>query len=162
MLPNCRSPLCQLLFGLLPAMALTQSALADDHQHRLAVPLLPKYQQECSACHLAYPPGMLPAASWRRVMNRLSNHFGTDASLDPTTGKEITVWLAAHAGTRKGAQQEPPDDRITRSAWFSRKHHEMSAATWQLPKVKSAANCAACHIRSDQGDFNEHNVRIPR
>ena len=22
-----------------------------------------KYQQECAACHIAYPPGMLPAAS---------------------------------------------------------------------------------------------------
>jgi hypothetical protein len=27
-------------------------------------PLLPQYKQECAACHLAYPAGMLPAKSW--------------------------------------------------------------------------------------------------
>ena len=32
-----------------------------------SVPLLPKYQQECAACHVAYPPGMLPADSWQRL-----------------------------------------------------------------------------------------------
>ena len=43
-----------------------------------------------------------------------------------------------------------------------REHDEVPAATWKLPAVKSAANCAACHTQADQGDFNEHNVRIPR
>ena len=38
----------------------------------------------------------------------------------------------------------------------------LPAATWQRPAVKSASNCAACHTRADQGDFDEHTVRIPR
>ena len=59
--------------------------------------MLPKYQQECAACHLAYPPGLLPAASWQRLMGNLPQHFGTDASLDPATVKEIGQWLQAHA-----------------------------------------------------------------
>ena len=25
------------------------------------------YSQECAACHLAYPPGLLPAASWQAL-----------------------------------------------------------------------------------------------
>jgi mono/diheme cytochrome c family protein len=28
--------------------------------------------------------------------------------------------------------------------------------------VKSAANCIACHTQADQGNFDEHTVRIPR
>jgi hypothetical protein len=43
-----------------------------------------------------------------------------------------------------------------------REHREVSPSTWNLPGVKSAANCVACHTRADQGDFNEHTVRIPR
>lgn len=43
------------------------AARADDRTQ--SVPLLPKYQQECSSCHVAYPPDMLPAASWQRLMN---------------------------------------------------------------------------------------------
>ena len=126
------------------------------------VPLLPKYRQECSACHVAYPPGMLPAASWQRVMGNLQNHYGTDASLDAATIQELSGWLKAHVGTYKRVSAPPPDDRITRSAWFIREHNDMPAATWKLPAVKSAANCAACHTQADQGDFRERNIRIPR
>lgn len=95
-------------------------------------------------------------------MNNLPHHFGTDASLDPATVKELSGWINAHAGTYKRVSEEPPQDRITRTAWFVRKHDEVSAATWKRASVKSASNCSACHTTADKGDFNEHNVRIPR
>jgi hypothetical protein len=105
---------------------------------------------------------MLPAASWQHLMNNLPRHYGTDASLDAASVKELSTWLAANAGTYKRVREEPPEDRITRSAWFIRKHDEVPAATWKLPAVKSAARCTACHAQAEQGDFNERNVRIPR
>lgn len=150
------------LFGVAAAIVTTRAAIADDGKASRRVPLLPQYQQECAACHSAYPPGMLPAASWQRVMNNLPRHYGTDASLDAATTKRISTWLVVHAGTYQRARGQPPEDRITRSTWFMREHDEIPATTWKLPAVKSAANCVACHSRSEQGDFNEHNVRIPR
>jgi mono/diheme cytochrome c family protein len=152
----------RVLFGFITALGLGTAALAEDDKRAPRVPLLPKYQQECAACHVAYPPGLLPAAAWQRVMNGLARHYGTDASLDPATVKELSAWLSANAGTSRRARETPPGDRITRSAWFVREHDEVTAATWKLPAVKSAANCAACHTQADQGDFNEHNIRIPR
>jgi nitrate/TMAO reductase-like tetraheme cytochrome c subunit len=150
---------------LLPALAAAASfqpsARADDDAHA-RVSLLPKYQQECGACHLAYPPDLLPTRSWQRIMNTLNKHFGTDASLDASVAKELSIWLTANAGTGKRARQAPPEDRITRAPWFEREHDEVAAATWKLPVVKSAANCAACHTKADQGDFRERNIRIPR
>jgi mono/diheme cytochrome c family protein len=143
----------------LAAAALTQAAFADRAPR---VPLLPQYQQECAACHVAFPPGMLPAASWQRLIANLARHYGTDASLDAATTQELSTWLSSHAGTYKRVRDAPPDDRITRSAWFTREHHEVSAATWKLPAVKSASNCAACHTQADQGDFSERYIRIPR
>ncbi|MBC5784714.1 diheme cytochrome c [Ramlibacter sp. USB13] len=142
------------------AVAAVVPALADER--RAAVPLLPQYRSECAACHIAYPPGMLPAASWQRLMANLPQHFGTDASLDAATVQSISHWLQANAGTYKRVREEPPQDRITRSAWFQRKHDDVSPATWKLPAVKSPANCAACHTTADQGVFDEHRVRIPR
>ena len=47
---------------LLAFTSFTAHADDDEHEGRARIPLLPKYQQECSACHVAYPPGMLPAA----------------------------------------------------------------------------------------------------
>jgi hypothetical protein len=144
------------------ALAAFGTAHAGEGEHALRVPLLPKYQQECASCHVAYPPGLLPAASWRRVMGGLSRHYGADASLDAATAAELSSWLAANAGSLRRARDEPPQDRITQSAWFLRKHDEVPARTWKLPAVKSPSNCVACHARAEQGDFNEHNVRLPR
>ena len=150
----------RILLVLLVTAGFGRTALADGGKR--LVPLLPRYQQECAACHLAYPPAMLPAASWRRLMNDLPRHYGTDASLDAAAVQEIGSWLGTHAGTYKRVREEPPQDRITRSAWFIRKHDEVPAATWKLPVVKSAANCAACHQGAEQGSFSERNIRIPQ
>lgn len=128
------------------------------------VPLLPKYAQECSACHVAYPAGFLPAASWQRVMAGLGKHYGTDASLDEASVREISGWLKANAGTYKRVSEEPPENRITKSAWFLRKHREgeVPANVWKRASVGSAANCTACHTNAEKGNFNEHEVRIPK
>jgi Dihaem cytochrome c len=149
----------------LAALQAAAPAQADDSGNARRVQLSPKYQQECAACHLAYPPGMLPAPSWQRLMNTLPQHFGTDASLDAASVRQIGDWLQAHAASGRWAQRDgasPPEDRITRSAWFLREHREIGAAIWARPSVKSPSNCAACHTRADQGDFDEHDIRIPR
>lgn len=138
------------------------AAHADSDTARVAP--LPKYQQECAACHLAFPPGMLPAGSWQHVMGTLDKHYGTDASLDETARREISGWLKANAGTYKRVSEEPPQDRITKSAWFLRKHRdgEVPAGVWKRAAVGSPSNCAACHTNAAKGNFNEHEVRIPK
>lgn len=149
-----------LIGSALSLFAWASSATADGGGTRTA--MLPQYTTECAACHTAYPPGLLPAASWDRIMGNLSKHFGTDASLDPATTQELTRWIKANAGTYKRVREEPPQDRITRSTWFVRKHDEVPASTWKRPAIKSASNCAACHTTANKGDFDEDNVRIPR
>lgn len=143
------------------AAAATATAAAGDDGRR-TVQLLPRYAQECGACHVPYPPGLLPKASWQRLMHDLPNHFGSDASVDAATLKELDAWLAANAGGGRRAAEAPPQDRITRSQWFIREHREVAPAVWKSPLVKSPANCAACHTQAARGDFDEDTVRIPR
>lgn len=143
-------------------LALGLAAQADERGPRL--PLLPKYQQECAACHIAYPPGMLPATSWQHVMKTLDQHYGSDASLDAASVREIGIWLQTHAGTYKRVSEAPPQNRITQSAWFLRKHNarEVAPDVWKRAVVGSAANCAACHTQAAQGSFSEREIRIPK
>lgn len=148
--------------ALLAVLALATGALAEGGSRAAPVSALPAYAQECGACHVAYPPGLLPAASWERLMGSLSKHFGTDASLDPAMQREISRWLGANAGTYKRVREAPPEDRITASAWFVRKHSEVAPAVWRRPAVAGAANCTACHAGAAQGRFSEHDVRIPQ
>jgi hypothetical protein len=92
-------------------------------------------------------------------MSDLPHHFGTDASLDAAALQALAAWLQAHAGP---GRDPPPEDRITRSRWFVREHREVPAATWRLPAVQTPSRCAACHLGAEQGNFDEHDVRIPR
>lgn len=153
------------------ALLATTPVWADGNENLAPAALNPKWKAECSACHMAYPPSLLPERSWRKMMTGLERHFGQDASLDAATAKEITTFLASNSAdrlTNKRAkkvmaslgQNEAPL-RITETAWFIRKHDEVSAPVWKRPKIGSAANCAACHGGAERGDYSEHQIRIP-
>lgn len=153
------------------ALALsTLPVRADGDGGRERVPLLPAYVQECGACHVPFAPGLLPAASWQRVMQGLGRHHGSDASLDAGTTQTLARWLQAHAGSGKRGAEAPPDDRITRSAWFTREHREVAARLAPAARPASAAaratvaasDCAACHTRATEGSFREREIRLPR
>jgi mono/diheme cytochrome c family protein len=155
-----------LLLAVLAAASLGAQAAKYNGEDR-GKPVMPsetnaKMQAECSGCHMAYPAGLLPAASWKKVMADLNKHFGTDASLSAADTKEINDYLVKHGSNRWTANTAPM--RITESEWFKTKHSsgEINPAVWKRASVKSAANCSACHSGADKGDFNERNIRIPR
>lgn len=121
-----------------------------------------KWLTECGGCHMAFPPGLLPAASWKKIMTGLDKHFDTDASLSAQDAKEITDYLVKYPSNRWTAATAPL--RISDSQWFKTKHSssEINPAIWKRESVKSPANCMACHGGADKGDFNENSIRIPK
>ena len=129
---------------------------------KLAPPTHAAWKAECGSCHVPYPPRLLPAESWHALMAGLDRHFGTDATLDPATTASIRAFLEANASTRRDVSSAQPRLRISETRWFVREHDEVPTAVWRSAKVKSAANCGACHAGADQGRFSEHDVRIPR
>lgn len=153
------------IFGivvLLMSVMITVAHAEDDDDEHVPLAKNPQWQNECGSCHVAFPPRLLPAESWRAVMSGLDKHFGSDASLDPATAKEIGAFLIKNAGSDRHAATGKPLLRITETRWFIREHDEVSDRTWKNPKVKSASNCAACHIQAEIGNYSEHNIRIPK
>lgn len=140
-------------------LALALPAFADRMQLPADTPA--SFKSECSSCHMAYQPGLLSASDWRRTMAGLKDHFGTDAAVDAATEQEIGSFLERHAGNagKLGKAGEPP--RITRTARFIRKHREVAPKYWQDPRIKSAANCEACHRDAANGRYSEHDIVIP-
>lgn len=85
-------------------LGMSRLALSDS-MSRMPSQVPPAYKAECAACHTAYPPGLLPAVSWQRIMNGLDHHYGVDASLDKVTVLQLSTWLQKYAGKR--LQNEP-------------------------------------------------------
>ena len=129
------------------------------------------YQEECGGCHFAYQPGLLPAASWQRIMDSLEDHFGENAELDQETADQLRASLIANAADRvrtgrsvgiANSLRGSAPLRITETTYFRRHHHEIPArAVKDNPEVGSFSRCDACHTDAAQGNYDEHGVRIP-
>ena len=120
------------------------------------------WKAECGSCHLAYPPKLLPAPAWRRMMAGLTKHFDTDASVDARAAAEIGAFLERNAGRGRKRGIDDGTLRITETPWFVHKHDEVPASAWNKPQVKTAANCGSCHLGAERGDFDDDSVRMPR
>ncbi len=134
------------------------------------------YGEECSACHLAYQPGLLPAQAWAQIMDpaALGDHYGDDASLAETRRLAIAGYLAANAADRSSqvrarafavgfhAQAGTGLPRITATRYFTRKHAEVPARlVTGNPQVGSFSQCPACHRGAAQGLYHESLIDIP-
>jgi len=112
--------------------------------------------EQCGACHAPYPAQMLPARSWQKLMSDLSHHFGENASLGDQDRAAITAYLTAHAADGpacgreaerylRGLSASAVPTRITDTPYWHRRHSEIAPSRFSDPKVKTAANCTACH-----------------
>lgn len=161
---------------LLFAAAISGYLFASDHAGGLgrSLPAVDnaRWRAECAACHTLYHPALLPERSWRKLMAGLGKHFGENASLDGVTQAAITEFLATHAADRsdqrrprKIALSIPAAETpiaITDTGYFVRRHDELRPEVWRRKAIGSRANCGACHPRADQGNFSEHELRIPK
>lgn len=146
-----------LLSAVLLASTITV-ALADE---RVAIIKDELTKKECSACHMAFPVGFLPARSWEALMNDLGKHFGEDASLSPEATASIKAYLMANAanasgkmrGFARGIAADQTPLRITELPRFQREHGTFSEA--RMKKVGSMSNCAGCHQGAEQGNFDD-------
>lgn len=138
----------------------------DDHERRRAVATDPLYVEECGGCHMPYPGQLLPAASWRKVMANLEDHFGENAELDAATSRSIEAYLvdASHEGGysklfRNLGSRLPL--RITELPYFVHEHDEIPSRLIEgNEKVRSLSQCNACHQGAERGYFDEDDVVI--
>ncbi|VAX09822.1 Cytochrome b [hydrothermal vent metagenome] len=129
------------------------------------------WRDECGSCHLAFHPSLLPARSWKAMMDGQASHFGEDLFLEQDAVQEIESFLMENA-----AEQEPTEAawqinrsipntqaplRITETSFWLETHQGIADATWQQLTVSSKANCAACHLDADEGTFEDAAMRIP-
>lgn len=142
--------------GLVSLMCAPLIANADDQAYAPVKDAV--VAKECSACHIAFPAGLLPADSWTAMMSGLNDHFGENASLDAATAQRITEYLTANAArpSRKTATAGgPPPLRISELPWFKKEHDEVTPAMLKRRNAKSISDCKACHKDAERGIFED-------
>jgi cytochrome b len=128
----------------------------------------PVFVKECGSCHTLYPPTLLPKEGWKKLMGDLPNHFGDDASLDPTDHQTILEYLLAHSAETSTQEMsvkmiksldKPDRIAITQTPFWKRTHRHISADIFKSDKVKSRANCKACHSDLEQGTIEDNAIK---
>lgn len=133
----------------------------------------PAYQEECSSCHFAYPPGLLPEASWKKLFApaALTDHFGENIEMKESLRTELLDYARSQSAERSDAKRArkvlaslagAAPIKISEIPYIRRKHLEIPSEQLQgNPKVGSIAQCDACHTEAAQGSFDDDSVVIP-
>ncbi len=129
------------------------------------------WETECSDCHLAFHPSLLPSRSWALMMEQQHEHFDDDLDLDEETITELLAYASTNSADLEQiepawrmnssiAANEAPL-RITDVRYWKKKHEEIGDDVWKRDSVKNKANCGACHLDAEQGTFEDADMRIP-
>lgn len=123
-------------------------------------------------CHWLYPPGILPAKSWRAIMSKLNTHFGEKVQLPSDLTQKIEKYLIDNAGDityssisvkiLDGIADNQTPLSVFASKTIKRKHRKITKEIYARQSIKNSTNCPACHIGVQlTGDFDESDVTIP-
>ena len=130
-----------------------------------------QYNKECGDCHFDFHPSLLPAPSWKKVMNQLEDHFGDDASIGEQTRLSIENYLVKNAAETSNSEASSKirrsipmgitPIRITETPYWIRKHLEIKKEVYKRKTIRSPLNCLACHPYSRTGSFEDDDIFIP-
>jgi cytochrome c553 len=128
------------------------------------------YLTTCGSCHMAYPPGLLNAASWSALIQNADDHFGEVLSLDDADAQALENYLKEGAAekTRGELARDISKDlgnkvvlRITDIPEIQKEHRKIKTEVLSRPSIGSLSNCVACHTGADRGVFDDDSVSIP-
>jgi hypothetical protein len=166
---NKRANIAGKVLALLGAAVLCSAVLAEPRKFPPVTDAA--YLKECGSCHMAFPPQLLPARSWQRVMGSLEAHFGDSAKLDSSTHSKIGDYLSSNSADKaRNAESmaimasmrggETPE-RISKVPYIEGLHAAVLDPRWNgTPRPKTLAECPVCHYRADTGDFFERRFKV--
>ncbi len=128
--------------------------------------LMPISYNECKECHMFYPPNITSKKSQMIVLDNLSNHFGTDASLDPDVVAKIKTEIndfapdATKINLEGDMQFLAINQSITGTKLWKRKHREFDDEWFREQKIKKT-DCKSCHTKVENGSLSPFELKVP-
>ena len=137
----------------------------ENGDKRLSFPQNQTYMNFCGSCHFAYQPGLLPMASWEKMMSE--RHFG---ALDEQTSKQIMDYLKTNSAENNTSEISKKifasvgtnkSTKIMDIPYIRKKHDEISPDVFKRKTIGSRSNCIACHTKAKDGNYEDDFVKIP-
>ncbi|MBD2155609.1 cytochrome C [Leptolyngbya sp. FACHB-16] len=105
------------------------------------------YLRECSSCHIAPSPAVMPTQSWGRILVQ-EQHYGTQ--ITPLRSPVLDlVWNYLQFSSRPLRANEEVPQRIDDSRFFRALHPDVD-----VPRA-SLASCVSCHPGATNYNYRE-------
>ncbi|MBE9080423.1 cytochrome C [Romeria aff. gracilis LEGE 07310] len=104
------------------------------------------YVENCSTCHVALPPAVLPTETWQQVLGDTA-HYGV--MLEPLwrfDRQAIVRYLRTYSRPNRPSEDLPY--RVAESDYFYALHPQM-----ELPQPVRVSSCASCHLGAENQNF---------
>ncbi len=117
---------------------------------------------------LCIPPNILPEKSWKLLMSDLENHFGDDASLSEEDTKNILDFLLENSAEKSTKEVSvkvlnsignKDIIAITQTSFWKKEHKDIPKELFKNEKIKSKANCKACHTDIEKGLIEDDKIK---
>ena len=101
-------------------------------------------------------------------MADLENHFGDDASIEKEENEQILAFLLKNSAeevtieaSKKILDSIANKDiiAISQTSYWKKRHENIPKAIFNHKKVKSKANCKACHMDIEKGFIEDENIK---
>lgn len=113
-------------------------------QYELAQEL---YLNNCSSCHIALPPAVLPTESWRQILLQPDKHYGQKLpKMNPLDIRIMWSYIRDYSRPLKEGEEKP--ERVSQSRYFYALHPKV-----ELPEVVRLSNCGSCHTGISKFDY---------
>ncbi|MCF4966627.1 cytochrome C [Nostoc sp. CMAA1605] len=106
------------------------------------------YLENCSSCHIALPPAVLPTQTWKNILEE-SQHYGVNIKplLDPSRN---LVWRYLSTFSRSHLKDEATPYRVSNSRYFKALHPQV-----KLPQPLQISSCVSCHPSAKEYNFRK-------
>ncbi len=104
------------------------------------------YLEYCATCHIAIPPEVMPTDTWRKILEKPQNHYGTSVNLVSLT--QILIWNYMRSYSRPLNQDEQIPQHLDQSRYFKALHPAVP-----MPEPLTLKTCIACHPSANSFDF---------
>ncbi|MBE9221676.1 diheme cytochrome c family protein [Cyanobacterium stanieri LEGE 03274] len=105
------------------------------------------YLENCSTCHIAIPPAVLPTETWKTILENPLNHYGTRLE-GIIRFNQVLMWQYLSTYSRPISVNETEPKFIAQSRYFFALHPGV-----EVPSPVSHTSCVECHSRVSDFDF---------
>jgi hypothetical protein len=105
------------------------------------------YLETCAKCHVPIPPSVLPTETWRDILSKPQNHYGTSLP-EVVSITQLTIWEYLRTFSRILNRDEPKPKFVAQSRYFKALHPKV-----ELPKPVTHQSCIVCHPNAQQMDY---------